>query len=996
MSTSPTTPTPQFKPGTLVRARHRDWVVLPPEPHDTPAQGLLRLRPLAGAEHERVAVLPALEPVRAAEFVFPDPTAQAGNYLAARHLRDATRLSTRAAAGPFLSLARIGVEPRPYQFVPLMMALQQEPVRLLIADDVGVGKTIEACLIARELWDRGDIKSMTVLCPPSLADQWVRTLTKLFHLDAALVLPSTAARLERQAGDALFRQYPVTVVSLDYIKSDRRRDVFLRDCPDMVIVDEAHTCADTPRGAAQKRYKLLEQLVQGPKGASRNLILVTATPHTGNQDAFRSLLKLLDPTLAELPSALIEPDHGQARTEPEQEKLRVDQWRNRLATHFIQRRRADLERHLKDDPHQRSPFPDRLSAQVSADLHAQQRAYLIDMLKLCYLATHPGQEQKAVEGKELHLRYWSALALLRAVSSSPAAAEATLLARAGLENFEQLEELDQAALIALDDREDEDTQDGVLGISGALGVPQQELLTLAKRARALRGPKADLKLAATITEAEALLKAGHNPIIFCRFIPTAHYVAEHMEEQLAKKVKGLQVVTVTGELPHDARDQYIQNIEPELPRVLVCTDCLSEGLDLQHRFNAVIHYDLSWTPTRHEQREGRVDRYEQPADEVFLMTLYVEENPVDRYVLTVINDKREIISTTIGTQVGEDTSFAAIQRSLLALFDQTQSLRDVPSALKQQTGALFSYKGGLKAKDWKRSQAPRSKELFAQIALQSNVEERLPELLKASQDALGTPQDAVAFLKRALPELGAIITQESERVVSFNLSEASPIMRELLLPPGWKDTFSVSAFAPGRDERFERIVRTHPLVAQTAAYLMEAALDPDHDPALPNPAKRCSVVRTKGVERLTNLLIIRARYSISFASSASDARQETIVDDIVPIAFGGGLHHERELQIIDGSRAEQLLNLEPSQNLDEAVIQEHLKRFSALENRAHLDQAVMRWIKEVRVPHLQEQYKRIFEIRVRTVEGHRQLARQMRLEPMERFDHLAITVYLPD
>jgi hypothetical protein len=107
------------------------------------------------------------------------------------------RLGFRSSAGPFRCFARIGVEPRPYQVVPLLMALKLDPVRLLVADDVGIGKTIEACLIARELIDRGEVRRMVVLCPPQLAEQWQGELSRKFHIDAELVLPSTGTKLDR-------------------------------------------------------------------------------------------------------------------------------------------------------------------------------------------------------------------------------------------------------------------------------------------------------------------------------------------------------------------------------------------------------------------------------------------------------------------------------------------------------------------------------------------------------------------------------------------------------------------------------------------------------------------------------------------------------------------------------------------------------------------------------------------------------------------------------
>lgn len=182
-----------FAVGSLVRARGREWVVLPESEPD-----LLVLRPLGGTEDEITGIYVGktadgmpFEAVQSASFPLPDPTADLSNHLSGSLRRDAVRLGFRSAAGPFRSLARIAVEPRPYQFVPLLMALQLDTVRLLIADDVGIGKTVEACLIARELHDRGEIRRLAVLCPPHLAEQWQRALREQFHLDAALVLSGT-------------------------------------------------------------------------------------------------------------------------------------------------------------------------------------------------------------------------------------------------------------------------------------------------------------------------------------------------------------------------------------------------------------------------------------------------------------------------------------------------------------------------------------------------------------------------------------------------------------------------------------------------------------------------------------------------------------------------------------------------------------------------------------------------------------------------------------
>lgn len=229
-----------FQPGNLVRARGREWVVLPESRNQ-----VLRLRPLNGSDEDATVIYLPFEdtPPEPATFPPPDPH-KSGSQAAGLLMRDALRLKLRAGAGPFRSFGNLAVEPRGYQLVPLLMALRQAVVRLLIADDVGIGKTIEAGLVARELIDRGEIERLVVICPPHLCEQWHTELRSKFLIDTEVVRTGTAGRLERglPPGQSIFEVYPFTVVSLDYIKSERRRDEFIRACPEFVIVEEAHTC----------------------------------------------------------------------------------------------------------------------------------------------------------------------------------------------------------------------------------------------------------------------------------------------------------------------------------------------------------------------------------------------------------------------------------------------------------------------------------------------------------------------------------------------------------------------------------------------------------------------------------------------------------------------------------------------------------------------------------------------------------------------------------
>ncbi len=185
----------------------------------------------------------------------------------------------------------------------------------------------------------------------------------------------------------------------------------------------------------------------------------------------------------------------------------------------------------------------------------------------------------------------------------------------------------------------------------------------------------DTKLQKLIAIVRELVRDGYSPIVFCRFIPTVDYVTDALREAL----RGVEIAGVTGTLPPAEREDRVTRLGEAAKRVLVCTDCLSEGINLQQSFDAVIHYDLSWNPTRHEQREGRVDRYGQPRDRVKVVTYYGIDNQIDGIVLDVLLRKHKTIRTSLGISVpvpgnSEDVIEAIFEGLLLrenASFTQT-------------------------------------------------------------------------------------------------------------------------------------------------------------------------------------------------------------------------------------------------------------------------------------------------------------------------------------
>jgi superfamily II DNA or RNA helicase len=809
-----------FSPGELVRARGREWIVLS-------SGDELRLRPLTGSEDEAETLIPELESVPVEFAAFAPPSGERpGPREAALLLRDALRLSLRRGAGPFRGAGRINFEPRAYQLAPLMMALRQETARLLIADDVGIGKTIEAGLILRELIDRGAVERFAVLCPPHLVDQWTAELQTKFALAAIPVTAPGAARLERDLPDTLsvFDAHPFTVVSLDFIKSDRRLDDFMRACPEMVVVDEAHAAVAGGR-ARHRRFELLRKLSERDE---RHVVMLTATPHSGNEEAFHNLLSLLHP------------DFGRLR-DVTGDAYRV--LRERLAGYFIQRRRRDIEEWREPNL-----FPTRETAERSYRLSGDFERFYGDVLDYC------AEVVEAEQGEQRRrLAFWGTLALMRCVGSSPAAAARALRTRAALDVDEE-----EAALIAARALDDEEVAEDDLEPGAAIEDPH--LGALIEQAEALAAkPARDPKFGLLRAAIGDLLAAGFAPVVFCRYIATAEAVGA----ALADAFKEYTVEVVTGMLPPEEREARVKALGDEEKRLLVATDCLSEGINLQASFDAVVHYDLSWNPTRHQQREGRVDRFGQKSRTVRTLLLYGENNPVDGAVLDVILRKARAIEKQTGVRVplpdeGGSLTKALMSAVLLRAREGRQLtlnlvVTDLPAAKEIEIA-------------WQNASEHEkaSRTIFAQRTLRP--EEVVPEW-DATRNALGGFEDTERFVSRALMRLGAALTPFQGGGYGAPLHLVPEVLKERLHAEGLLDESPSPkplriAFEARPRPGFLSIHRAHPLTGVLAESFLENALDdgaPQDDPAT---VPRCGVWDTDAVEAVTTLLLLRIRHRL--------------------------------------------------------------------------------------------------------------------------------------
>lgn len=871
----------EFNPGTLVKVRGREWVL---EACDI--EGCVKLRPLGGTEGDVQILMPSIEDteLESATFPLPDST-KPGSYSSALLLRNALRLKLTNAAGPFRSLGHVAVEPRSYQLVPLLMALKQNPVRLLIADDVGIGKTIEAGLIVKEFLERGEVTKFIVLCPPHLVEQWVEELREHFNIEAASVTARSIKSLEKEvpATETFFDHYPASVISLDYIKADEHSQWFKNHAGEdaMIIVDEAHTCC--VGGGKQLRFNLLKSLADDKK---RNILLLTATPHSGDENAFSNLISLLNPKFADLNSL-------------EEAK---DDIRKELAEHLVQRRRKDIVNYPG-----KTSFPERMVTEITYKLTGKWGDFFEDVRKYCVKIAQESEKETGYKGR---MMWYATLALLRCISSSPAAARSALTTRLGNtepQNEQNLDLLEQSINDTYDGIGDELNEDEQL--MELVLEESSELQKLIEKANALSGKGDDPKLLCLIKHISEMYKdqkkkgSVYRPVIFCKYIATAHYVAEELQKEFSSSA----VSFVTGEYTSDQRQDIVTELAKNEHPILVATDCLSEGINLQEGFNAVIHYDLAWNPTRHEQREGRVDRFGQQCSKVWCSMLYGSDNPVDGFIFNVILRKARTIKDSLGVLVPvpeDDASVrvaivkAALMKERSSGFESAPSLFDGFS--DEELGLAVKEVESKWNKLLEKEKANRT--VFAQRAM--HPEDVAPEWEKTKK-ALGDSKDVERFFTETSKRLNIGLEPLEDGAYVLNVPTLPVELRKQIAPivkTNKAGLYKISFEYPPK-QGYTFLHRSNPVVTNFASYLLEGALSPNAK----SPAARCGTYLSDKVTELTTIYLLRIRYQIKTTGS----RKILMAEESVAL----GIQGRSNPKVITDDDVEKLLDGKPTGNL---------------------------------------------------------------------------------
>jgi len=576
------------------------------------------------------------------------PEIEAGRiaYVAAAAKVDEVLENSTSATDGHVLLAPMesNVIPLPHQIHALSRAISGDRVRYLLADEVGLGKTIEAGLVMRELKLRGLVRRTLVVSPKGIATQWVAEMQTHFNEQFQLVLGDDISTLQRLAPGADHRSsawsmFDQVIVSLDSVKPmDKRRgwtaervaeynrcrfEDLMTAGWDLVIVDEGHRLGGSTDQVA--RYKLGRGLAE----AAPYVLLLSATPHQGKTDAFHRLMTLLDD-----------------KAFPDLDSVT----RERVAPYVIR-----TEKRKAIDANGKPLFKPRRTQMVPVAWenrhHLQQLLYeaVTDYVREGY--------NQALQDKKRHIGFLMIL-MQRLVVSSTRAIRTTLERRlTALKNGEQQATLRFAEL----ENSSEVPNDGSGDFDELYDMDGQELLDelLKFHVAALQseGSRVEMLLEAALrceqagpdAKAEALiewiykLQAEENEadlkvLIFTEFVPTQQMLKEFLE------ARGISVVTLNGSMNMDERKQ-VQDAFRRSHRVLVSTDAGGEGLNLQFA-HVIINYDLPWNPMRLEQRIGRVDRIGQP--KTVRAINFVFEDSVEFRVREVLEQKLSVIFDEFG------------------------------------------------------------------------------------------------------------------------------------------------------------------------------------------------------------------------------------------------------------------------------------------------------------------------------------------------------------
>lgn len=703
---------PQPRVGMLATVRHRRALVAAVEPFDGGLEGRLHLVRLEytdadGAPEdtiiwERELGATLLEPT-ALPLVATEPQMSGTDFDALQRASRWTALSpfihpngsanlNSVIASPFFGAVQV----EDFQLVPLLKALRMPRISLLLADDVGLGKTVEAGLILTELLLRRRIRRVLILCPAALRKQWQQEMKAKFSLSFDIIDRTETHALQKRLGlDANpWRTYPRIITSYHYLRQPDILEQFRAACGqpegsaqlpwDLLIVDEAHNLMPANFGEDSDLAKMLRSLSPW----FEHKLFLTATPHNGHTRCFSGLLEQLDPVR-----------FTQTSDFTEAVKQRISE---------VVIRRLKREINELDERERRSPrFCDRIPEPVPlyfdtlekrlstafAEFRATVKSLIAASKKTEQLAGSFAIE--VLNKRLLSCPYTFAYSWYR-FKDGITQAESAELAEVQAAKKAILEDLD-------DDRETEGRWQHAAKTTGAWLKPFVPHLTaeianidttltnlglVRQENDLLANPVVDERWSRLLKVIKKQLRNGNEwqaterLVIFTEYKTTLDYLEKRLKETFPKDIEAIQVLY--GGLPDKDREKIKQAFnDPDDPiKILVATDAASEGLNLQETAHLILHYDIPWNPARLDQRNGRLDRHGQARDVIVFH--FTSEDDADLKFLANVVEKVNTIREELGS-MGEVFD-AAFQSRFIDLQDTNTILTGLDEAVQKRRG----------------------------------------------------------------------------------------------------------------------------------------------------------------------------------------------------------------------------------------------------------------------------------------------------------------------
>lgn len=596
------------------------------------------------------------------------------NYL--RYVTLLSKIKNETSAG-VLSTLSSGVIPLPHQLHVLERALETRNVRYILADEVGLGKTIEAGMIIKELKARGLITRILVVCPTGLVSQWSVEMQEKFHEKFQVILPSDFDTIRRLTdNDDVYGQFDRVISSMDSIKpiekhagwsdervekyNQERVEAIINSGWDLIIIDEAHRVAGSSSDVA--RYKLGYLLSQ----ASPYLLLLTATPHNGKTEPFLRLIRLLD-----------------EQAFPNYKSIVKEQ----VAPYLIR-----SEKREAIDNNGNLLFKKRYTHLVELtwdERHSLQRQ-LYEMVSSYVSKTY----DKARRNRKKNMcLIFLMIIMQRMVTSSTAAVRQSLERRLHV----LLEEETRANTMSEADLDERDIENGDTDAMEAISLDRtaeiEELKMIISTAKQAEFQHHDVKVDALFDTIDALQSEdpAQKIILFTEFVGTQVYLKELLES------RGCSVSVLNGSMDIEERNDALKEFKTTTS-IFISTDAGGEGLNLQFA-NIIINYDLPWSPMKIEQRCGRADRIGQQRD-VHIYNMIIGDT-VESRVREVLEEKLSVIMKELGvdkysdvldSEVAECDFTDAYMSSIGHASRIEQNIYSVEKEMRQQAENALKYK----------------------------------------------------------------------------------------------------------------------------------------------------------------------------------------------------------------------------------------------------------------------------------------------------------------